>query len=86
MSTLKPPPASCVETDGWVGSATRRLLAWWLEAASAALARVAARLMDRSAEESCRQARFEFHAVGDGQGALYVDGELVGWLRGVERL
>ena len=34
-----------------------------------------------------REPRFEFHAeAGAPEGALYVDGRLVGWLSGVRRL
>ncbi|HEV7577466.1 MAG TPA: hypothetical protein VGO85_15635 [Caldimonas sp.] len=74
-----------------VSEAALRLAAGVLLVASDALARVAAALTPAAAasipaQEACA-ARFEFHGeAGAPEGALYVDGELVGRLPGVRRL
>lgn len=64
----------------------RRLAAMLLQGASLGLAALAARLVAvpaRPRGEPC----IEFHReAGAPEGALYVDGELVGWLAGVSRL
>jgi hypothetical protein len=88
MSTLKktlplqpaaPPPAA--------GEVVRHLAAGVLATLSTALARVAAALDPMPPGRTARAPRVEYHAdVGAPEGALYVDGELVGWLRGVRRL
>lgn len=59
-----------------------------LHAASAALARVAHRLaMPDSPPRAAVAPQLEFHAeAGAPEGALYVDGQLAGWLPGVSRL
>ena len=66
--------------------AGRRLAAALLQRASRGLARLASGLALAPAEpreEPC----FEFHAeAGAPEGALYVDGRLVGWISGVSRL
>jgi hypothetical protein len=73
------------------GSATKagagRLgLAMLLHGASGLLAQLAAALASRPAMAKS-DPRFEFHAeAGAPEGALYVDGRLVGWLPGVSRL
>ncbi len=72
-----------------MGEVARRLAAGLLMVASAALARVAAAVAPvRAADvEASGGSRFEFHAeAGAPEGALYVDGELVGHLPGVRRL
>jgi hypothetical protein len=72
-----------------VRDAARRLAAGLLLVASAALARVAAALEPSPKAVPARscEPRFEFHAeAGAPEGALYVDGELVGKLLGVRRL
>jgi len=72
-----------------VRDAALRLAAGLLMVASASLARIAAALEPRSAAAPAAsfEPRFEFHAeAGAPEGALYVDGELVGRLRGVRRL
>ena len=66
--------------------ASRLLAAAVLRAVSAVLSRLAATL---SAESGVTRSdpRYEFHAeAGAPEGALYVDGRLVGWLAGVRRL
>ncbi|MEO8312253.1 MAG: hypothetical protein ABI520_13850 [Caldimonas sp.] len=72
-----------------LGEAGRRLGAGLLLVASAALARRAAALSPRASGAAARpsEPRFEFHAeAGAPEGALYVDGQLVGHLPGVRRL
>jgi len=72
-----------------VRDATLRLAAGLLMVASASLARIAAALEPRPevARQDSGDPRFEFHAeAGAPEGALYVDGELVGRLHGVKRL
>ena len=66
--------------------AARDLAAQWLRHASGVLARLAADL-GRASPASRGEPRFEYHAeAGAPEGALYVDGRLVGWIAGVRRL
>ena len=71
------------------GPSIRRLVAAVLRAASRGLAQLSRSL---SASERASQARqneavYEFYAhAGAPEGALYVNGELVGYLQGVTRL
>lgn len=85
-----------IRISGWsVGPAplalpqrARDALAWALRRASSALEQIAQRLASPPlvAERPARQ-QIEFHAeAGAPEGALYVDGKLVGWLDGVSRL
>lgn len=72
-----------------VHSPVRSATAWALLAASAALDRWAQRVAMPPAAppERLAQAEFEFYAqAGAPEGALYVDGQFVGWLQGVQRL
>lgn len=64
----------------------RRAAAAVLRSASAALARLARRLTaSRTRHRS--DPRLEFYAeAGAPEGALYLDGQLIGWLPGVTRL
>ncbi len=65
---------------------TRRAAAAALRAASAMLARLARRLATRTTPRRT-DPRLEFYAeAGAPEGALYLDGELIGWLPGVTRL
>jgi len=67
----------------------RRLLATLLRAASRNLARLSRSLSaaDRARERSHGAHVFEFYAeAGAPEGALYIDGKLVGYLPGVTRL
>jgi len=69
----------------------RRMAARRLHSASAALARLASRLAAPAAAPAANLAgsapHREFHAeAGAPEGALYLDGHLVGWVRGVTRL
>jgi hypothetical protein len=69
-----------------VAEAGRRLTAALLQRASQLLARLAFGLASAPAEPRT-EPRFEYHAeAGAPEGALYVDGRLVGWLSGVRRL
>lgn len=69
-----------------VAEAGRRLAAALLQRASRLLARLASGLASAPAEPR-DEPRFEFHAeAGAPEGALYVDGRLVGWISGVSRL
>lgn len=76
-----------------VAEAARLLAAALLMVASATLARFAALVapaaaaVDDGSIDGSNDPRFEFHAdAGAPDGALYVDGELVGHLPGVRRL
>ena len=69
-----------------MAEAGRRLAAALLQRASRLLARLALGLASAPAEPRL-EPRFEFHAeAGAPEGALYVDGRLVGWISGVSRL
>ena len=66
--------------------APRLLAAALLRGASSLLARMATSLANVSAPARS-DPRVEFHAeAGAPEGALYIDGQLVGWLPGVSRL
>lgn len=68
-------------------SVTRRLAATALRGASRGLAHLARRLRAGAHGEPVRAPVLEFYAeAGAPEGALYVDGELVGHLPGVTRL
>jgi hypothetical protein len=65
----------------------RQVVAWVLRAASALLARLAERLAVIEAAAPAGEPVLEFYAeAGAPEGALYVDGRLVGHLHGVQRL
>ncbi len=69
-----------------VSETWRRLATAFLQSASVLLARLAASLANQPAP-AVLEPRYEFHAeAGAPEGALYVDGRLVGWLPGVNRL
>ena len=68
-----------------VAEAAERGVAVLLRAAGAAFDRLAHRLEARAAP--LRRGVVEFHAeAGAPEGALYVDGRLVGWIEGINRL
>lgn len=84
-----------IKQRGWQSAAgpiawparARIAAAWALRAASLALDSLAARIAVAPAAARNREQRVEFHAEsGAPEGALYVDGKLVGWLEGVRRL
>ena len=65
----------------------RRWAAAGLRQASAVLARLARRLAVPAAAPRRADPQLEFYAeAGAPEGALYLDGKLVGWLSGVQRL
>ncbi len=68
--------------------AARRAAAASLRSASAVLARLARRLAAAPVRRrSVADPQVEFYAeAGAPEGALYLDGELVGWVQGVQRL
>ena len=69
-----------------VTSVPRHAAASVLRSASAVLARLARRLAARSSRHQT-DPRLEFYAeAGAPEGALYLDGELVGYLPGITRL
>ncbi len=84
MSSLKELQWGHVPSPKVRGS--RLLMAALLRGASALLARLAASLASEPAVARS-DLRVEFHAeAGAPEGALYVDGHLIGWLPGVSRL
>jgi hypothetical protein len=65
----------------------RRAAASALHGTSALLARWAGHLVSTPRRPVTEVPRLEFHAeAGAPEGALYLDGHLVGWLSGVKRL
>jgi hypothetical protein len=71
------------------GPSFRRLLAAMLRAASRSLARLSRSLSaaERARERTQGAQVFEFYAeAGAPEGALYLNGELIGYLPGVTRL
>jgi hypothetical protein len=73
-------------TAGHASTDTRRFAAMVLRAASLALGRLARRL-GHIGERRRGEPVFEFYAeAGAPEGALYVDGQLVGFVPGVKRL
>ena len=86
MSSLKSPRWSAAVEPHPASLWPRRAVAAVLRGASATLARLARRLaLPRRRPRG--PAHLEFYAeAGAPEGALYLDGELVGWLPGVQRL
>lgn len=79
--------AGAVPSRHPVADAARRLAARSLRGASAALANLAAHLSQPEAPAPKREPLLEFYAeAGAPEGALYMDGQLVGWVPGVRRL
>lgn len=88
MTSLKPLSWSpVVSKPPWTHPA-RRAAAATLRTASAVLARLAHRVAVPAAQPlRPRPAVLEFYAdAGAPEGALYLDGQLVGWIPGVKRL
>jgi hypothetical protein len=76
-------PALHLETPG----RGRLLLATLLHGAGLALGQLARQLLPASPAPATHEPQLEFHAqAGAPEGALYVDGKLVGHLHGVQRL
>jgi hypothetical protein len=88
MTSLKPLPLA-VPARRPRSHLARHAVAALLRAASAVLAHLAVRLSAPVVHEPVERlpAVLEFYAdAGAPEGALYLDGELVGWLPGVTRL
>ncbi|HEY2926096.1 hypothetical protein [Piscinibacter sp.] len=88
MTSLKPLPWSPVAPRPPWSAPARRAAAAALRSASALLARLARRVaVPKTAAVEPLPTTIEFYAsAGAPEGALYLDGELVGWLPGVKRL
>ena len=89
MTSLKPLPWSPVEPRAPWTYPLRRAAAASLRSASAVLARLARRmaLPEPARAEHHATSRLEFYADSSApEGALYLDGKLVGWLPHVTRL
>ena len=87
MSSLKYSRAGQPEAPRPVHEAARRLAAIGLRSASAMLARLSRRIARPAGRVTHPVPRLEFYAEsGAPEGALYLDGKLVGWVPGVRRL
>jgi len=87
MSSLKDLRWSPVAPQHPQSEAARRLVAVSLRRASAALARLSRRLARPAVQPAQAEPQLEFYAeAGAPEGALYLDGKLVGWVPGITRL
>ena len=87
MSSLKDLRWSAVAPQHPLSEAARRLLAEGLRKASGALAQLSRRLARPAVAAVQIEPLLEFYAeAGAPEGALYLDGKLVGWVPGVTRL
>lgn len=87
MSSLKQAHWSAADFRHPASVAVRQFAASALRSASAVLARLSRRMAIPAARQSAPAPQLEFHAeAGAPEGALYVDGKLIGWLPGVSRL
>ena len=87
MSSFKVSRWSPAEPGSPTAQAARRVVAASLRSASATLARWARRLAVPAVQVAPADPRLEFYAeAGAPEGALYLDGHLVGWVQGVRRL
>ena len=87
MSSFKYARAGCLEAPRPAHEAVKRLAAVSLRSASAALARWSRRLARPAGRVGRVAPQLEFYAEsGAPEGALYLDGQLVGWISGVRRL
>lgn len=87
MSSMKFWRAAELGTQAPFVDAARRTLAFGLRGASACLARVARRVARPRRTVQRELPQLEFYAEsGAPEGALYLDGKLVGWINGVQRL
>ena len=87
MSSLKYPRWSPAEFRHPASLSAQRLAAAGLRSASALLARLSRNLALPARPKANPAQHLEFHAeAGAPEGALYLDGKLVGWLPGVRRL
>ena len=87
MASLKYPRAGNVDAPYPIRESARRLAAIGLRSASAALARLSRRLAHPARRIAHPTPQLEFYAeAGAPEGALYLNGQLVGWVSGVRRL
>lgn len=87
MSSLKYLRAGHVEAPRPAREAALALAASSLRSASAVLARLSRRLAQPARRVANPVPQLEFYAeAGAPEGALYLDGQLVGWVSGVQRL
>lgn len=87
MSSLKYLRAGALEAPRPAHETARRLAALGLRSASATLARLSRRLARPASPAVQAAPQLEFYAdAGAPEGALYLDGKLVGWVPGVRRL
>ena len=87
MSSLKSPVWSPVGLSEALAEASRQALATSLHSASALLARLARQIARPARKVRAAEPHIEFYAPsGAPEGALYLDGKLVGWVPGVRRL
>ena len=87
MSSLKDLRWSPVGPQHPQGEAVRRFVAMGLRRASAVLARLSRRLARPAIQRVQTEPQLEFYAeAGAPEGALYLDGKLVGWVSGITRL
>jgi hypothetical protein len=87
MSSLKDLRWSPVAPQHPQTEAARRLVALGLRRASAVLARLSRRLVRPAVQQVQTEPQLEFYAeAGAPEGALYLDGKLVGWVSGITRL
>ena len=79
--------AGVIEAPRPAHEAALRWVAIGLRSASAALARLSRRLAQPAGRVGPPTPQLEFYAeAGAPEGALYLDGKLVGWVSGVQRL
>ena len=87
MTPLKSPDWTSVGPPGALVDALRRVLADSLRSGSALLARLARKMSRPARQTRATEPHIEFYAeAGASEGALYLDGRLVGWVAGVRRL
>ena len=87
MSSLKHRSPSLLAPQHPLADAVRRLAAAGLRSVSAMLARLSRRLARPGGHIRHVGAHLEFYAeAGAPEGALYLEGKLVGWVPGVRRL
>lgn len=87
MSSLKYRSPSVLAPQHPLTDAARRLAAAGLRSVSVMLARLSRRLARPGAPIRLAEAQLEFYAeAGAPEGALYLEGKLVGFVPGVKRL
>ena len=87
LAAASSPAPSATRSSRTASTTLRSSTAWFLMSASAALDHLAQRLVIEAAPTAPLPGDVEFYAqAGAPEGAVYVDGHLVGWLKGVSRL